>query len=373
MKLPWLDPSPLQVFAVEPGALQLTWGHLPRGQVTIRPNNQQPISMVHDGGPGALVLQNLKPGFRDLEIRHPDGVSRLSAVIPEPPRGEELYRIATISDLHLGSGNWGALRTIRDIAGDGSEHYDLRCASAAIAEAVEWGARLLIIQGDAAHHRRTRDFDLVDELVDRFPRLPMLMIPGNHDVDNAWPIEVPETFGKRALPMEMHVDVHDLPGVRVIIGNTTIEHAGRGTIKGVAGDLLEAAESSSTQNLMALHHQFQRFPVATYWPPGIPSGEGKQFLRKLGRLAPDTLVTSGHAHRHRARRVGSLLVTETGSTKDWPGTWTGYRIYETGMYQTVRRVAAPSAIAWTEHSRRALLGLWSPWSPGSLEDRCVAL
>lgn len=373
MHLPWLTPSPLQVFAVEPGALQLTWGRLPRGQLTIRQTNEQPISVVHDGGPGALVLQNLKPGYRDIEIEAPSGVIHLSAVVPEPPSGQELYRIATISDLHLGSGNWGALRTIGDIDVDDPDHYDLRCATAAITEAVEWGARLLIIKGDAVHHRRTRDFELLDELVDRFPRLPMILIPGNHDVDRAWPIEVPETFGKRGLRMERNVACHDLPGVRVIVGNTTIEHVGRGTIKHVAGDLLAAAGASPTQNLLAVHHQFQQYPVTTHWPLGIPSRESNAFLRKLSRTAPDTLVTSGHTHRHRARRVGPLLVTEVGSTKDWPGTWAGYRIYERGIYQTVRRVAAPAAIAWTEHSRRALFGLWSGWSPGQLDERCVAL
>lgn len=373
MRLTWLNPSPLQVWAVEPGAAQLTWGHLPRGQLSLEVIGHAPIRFVHEGGPGSLVLDNLRSGRVDIEVRSVEGVPRLQTDIPEAPYGDELCRIATISDLHLGSGNWGALRTIGDIEPNAVDHYDMRCATSAIRDALDWGASLLVIKGDAAHHRRTRDFELVAELVDRFPTLPMIMLPGNHDVDDAWPIDLPKSFGKRGLPFELGVRVHDMPGVRLIVGNTTIEHESHGTVKPIRTELLSEAEASSTPNLMLLHHQFQEYPVATYWPPGIPSAEAKPFLSDLAKVAPRTLVSSGHTHRHRIRRVGPLLVSEVGSTKDWPGGWAGYRVFEGGIYQTVRRVTAPAAISWTEYSRRAVGGLWSAWSPGQIDDRCAAL
>ncbi len=373
MSLPWLAPSPVQVWAVEPGAAQLTWGHLPRGQLTVEIANRQPISAVHEGGPGSLILENLQPGQTEIHLRWIGGVTRLSTTIPPAPPGQELMRIATVSDLHLGSRNWGALRTITDIETDDDDHYDMRCATAAINEAIDWGASLLIIKGDAAHHRRDRDFQLVGELVDRFPRLPMVMIPGNHDMDDAWPIPVPKTFGRRGLPLETGVVSHDFEGVRMIAGNTTVEHKRHGTIEPIAEEILDLAAESPVQNLLALHHQFQTLPMVTYWPPGISSAEANPFLDKLVRAAPRTFVTSGHTHRNRSRRSGPLVLTEVGATKDWPGTWGGYRIFEGGIYQTVRRIAASESISWTEYSRRALLGLWSPWSPGEISDRCIGL
>ncbi len=373
MNLVWLGPSALQVWAVEPGAAQLTWGSLPRGQLSVETSGRAPIRFVHEGGPGALVVENLPAGLIDINVRSIEEVVRLQTVIPEAPPGEELCRIATISDLHLGSGNWGALRTIRDIDPDAQDSYDMRCATAAVQEAIDWGASLLVIKGDAAHHRRTRDFELVGELVDRFPRLPMIMIPGNHDMDDAWPIEMPKAVGKRGLPYELGIRVHDMPGVRVTVGNTCIEHDDIGTVEPIREELLDAAASSADPNLMLLHHQFQQYPVITYWPPGIPSKESKPFLSDLAKAAPRTLVSSGHTHRNRTRRVGPVLVTEVGATKDWPGSWGGYRIFEGGLYQTVRRVSAPSAIRWTEFSRRAVGGLWSAWSPGKLSDRCATL
>ena len=371
--LPWLSPSPLAVWAVEPGAAQLTWGSLPRGQMAVDLSTGETVRFVHDGGPGSIVLENLPPGVVDIDVRTAAGQQRIQATIPEAPPGHELCRIATISDLHLGSRNWGALRTIADIEPDAPERYDMRCATAAIQDAIDWGASLLVIKGDAAHHRRTRDFELVGQLVDRFPRLPMILLPGNHDVDDAWPIELPDTVGRRGLPFERGVRTHDMDGVRIITGDTTIDLEDHGSIEPVRDDLLDAASSSETSNLMLLHHQFQKYRFPTYWPPGISSVEAKPFLADLGKAAPATLVSSGHTHRNRARRVGPVLVTEVGSTKDWPGGWAGYRVFEGGIYQTVRRVSAPTAIRWTEHSRRAVGGVWSAWSPGQISDRCVAL
>ena len=61
---------------------------------------------------------------------------------------------------------------------------------------------------------------------------------------------------------------------------------------------------------------------------------------------------------------------ETGSPKDYPGTWTGYVVHEGGVRQVVRRVAEPDCIRWTEHTRQLAFGAWGRWSPGSLADRC---
>jgi hypothetical protein len=113
-------------------------------------------------------------------------------------------------------------------------------------------------------------------------------------------------------------------------------------------------------------------PIPTHPPPGVPARDANPFLDAVAAAHPATVVTSGHTHRHRARRHGPLLVTEVGSTKDYPGTWAGYLVYEGGIVQTVRRVMAPEAIRWTERTARMFGGAWGRWSPGRLDDRCVA-
>ena len=59
--------------------------------------------------------------------------------------------------------------------------------------------------------------------------------------------------------------------------------------------------------------------------------------------------------------------------KDYPGVWAGYVVHDGGIVQTVRRVAEPSAMAWTEHSARAMGGIYRYWTPGRLDDRCFSL
>ena len=79
-------------------------------------------------------------------------------------------------------------------------------------------------------------------------------------------------------------------------------------------------------------------------------------------------MIAGHTHRNRRYRVRGIDVIEVGSTKDYPGQWAGYSVYEGGIRQVVRRVSQPDVIAWTEMTGRALGGLWRRWSPGSLAD-----
>jgi hypothetical protein len=121
-----------------------------------------------------------------------------------------------------------------------------------------------------------------------------------------------------------------------------------------------------------LHHQLTTAPVTTYPPPGVPAAEARRFLDEVAAAQPRTIVTSGHTHRHRARRHGPLVVTEVGSPKDYPGTWAGYLVYEGGIVQTVRRVMAPDAIRWTQRTARMFGGAWGRWSPGRLGDRCLS-
>ena len=107
--------------------------------------------------------------------------------------------------------------------------------------------------------------------------------------------------------------------------------------------------------------------------PGAPVPMAKRFLDAVAAAAPAALVVSGHTHRHRLRHRGPLAIAETGSPKDYPGTWTGYVVHERGLRQVTRRVARPDAIPWTEHSRWAGFGLWGLWSRGTLPHRCFTL
>jgi len=212
----------------------------------------------------------------------------------------------------------------------------------------------------------------VGALVDAFPELPMVAIPGNHDVDNGGG-RLPEHLGCRRVSMVHGVDHCDLPGLRVIVANSAIPNSGRGTVGSVAAAILDRAAESDRPILLLMHQQLQATRLPRYWPIGIPAPESTDFLDELDRLSQPVVVSSGHTHRNRIRRHGSVTLTEVASTKDWPGVWAGYDVFEGGLVQTVRRTSERSVLAWQEYSRRAVAGLWAHWSPGRLDDRCLSV
>ncbi|MEM9561859.1 MAG: metallophosphoesterase [Actinomycetota bacterium] len=365
------EASPPQVWAVEDDAVQLCWGDLPAGPVTATSRSGNAAATVdHAGGPGSLDLASLLPDTAvTIDLRWTGGATTLDAItLPSPP-GPQLTRFATISDLHLGAVTWGALRTMVDRS-DHPVPHPYRCASAAVAEAVAWGASYLVIKGDAVHHELPDHFEYLARLVDEFPDLPMLLIPGNHDVDARSEV-IPTTVGERGLPYVRAVDHVDLPGVRIIAADTTVRGRGVGTVERVGPAIEARVAEADRPSFVAIHQQLQPARLPRYWPAGIPAPGSTAFLDRLDRLDSPVTISSGHTHRNRSRRHGSLLLTEVASTKDWPGVWAGYAVHEGGIRQVVRRIAAPEAMAWTEYSRGALLGLWSRWSPGPIEQRCL--
>jgi 3',5'-cyclic-AMP phosphodiesterase len=165
--------------------------------------------------------------------------------------------------------------------------------------------------------------------------------------------------------------VRDVPGARIVVADTTRPEHDPGSFRLVGPAILEAAAGTTAQVVVLVHHQIQPLPLPTHWPPGVLAPGGQRFLRALAEANPRAVLSSGHTHRHRARRAGPVLVTEVGSPKDHPGTWAGYIVHDEGIRQVVRRVADPSVLRWTEDTKRALFGIWGRWSPGRLDDRCV--
>jgi hypothetical protein len=165
-----------------------------------------------------------------------------------------------------------------------------------------------------------------------------------------------------------------LPGIRLVLGHSARpgRHGGILTASDAAG-LARLAREAAGPAVLALHHPPRRWPVQTHYPPSIIWRDSARLVHELGAGRRSTLLVAGHTHRNRRYRVRGLTVAEVGSTKDYPGQWAAYSVYEGGIRQVVFRVEDPSAIAWTETTRRALGGIWGWWSPGRLSDRCFTL
>ncbi|HVE94903.1 MAG TPA: metallophosphoesterase [Acidimicrobiales bacterium] len=284
-----------------------------------------------------------------------------------PPPGRELYRFATVNDVHIGERAFGFRRTIREKGV--TVPYPVRCLRAALDEAQEWGAQRIVVKGDLTDLGRPPEFATVAEELARVDA-PVDVVLGNHDIGRRKSNGVPVLVGA-GLHVATDPTAIDVPGLRIVLAPTAHPPLGRGHVPPtIRQEILELIRGAGTPVLVAVHHYPQRWRFATNWPPGIPGNEAQPLLDAIDRTSPGAVFVSGHSHRHRLHRHGTLRVAELGSTKDFPGTWAGYVVYEGGIRQVVRRVAEPSAIEWTDRTRRTLFGLWGLWSPGTLEGRC---
>jgi predicted phosphodiesterase len=357
----------VRVFAVEPTAVQIDWHRLAPGRHEVAAGTRA-VTVESDGGPGAVVIDGLAPGATVDITLNGRVVDRATTLTPPP--GRLLIRVATISDLHLGENTFGHLP--RCVSSDeAATAHPVFCTRAAIRELVAWGAELLIVKGDIAHDNHVDEYDLAATLLRDVP-IPMMVIPGNHDGGNRRRHDPTRALAKHGIELIDGVGVVDVPGLRIVGVDTRTDKQG-GTVVAVTPAVLDAlAGAPAPGALVAMHHNLMTTPVPTFPPPGVPSRQAVRYLDAIAAAHPTTIVTSGHTHRHRARRHGPLLVTEVGSPKDYPGTWGGYLVYEGGVVQTVRRVMAPDAIRWTDTTARMFGGAWGRWSPGRLDDRCVS-
>ncbi len=363
----------LRVFAVEDTSVQLTWRRLGPGKLDVSVGGHHDRTAIEDG-PGAVTIEGLRPEpDQRVDVSHIDlGRETVEFCTLPPPPGAELFRFATVSDLHIGIDHFDIRQAMPDL-GVGGPAQPRVCAAAAIDEALAWGAQRIVVKGDITDKNRPRQWE---EAAGLFADLdvPVDAILGNHDLyrrtDAIPAADIARRFG---VPVQLEPTAIDVPGLRIVLCPTSIPGHSGGRIprdlREATCDLLAEADGPA---LIVLHQQLQRLPLATYYPPGIPEPQASMFLRAVAVANPRAFLTSGHTHRHRRRQVGPLVVTEVGSPKDYPGTWAGYVVHEGGIRQVVKRVAEPAAIAWTEACRHAVFGVWGRWSPGRLADRCFS-
>jgi Icc protein len=288
-----------------------------------------------------------------------------------PPPGPELFRFAAINDLHIGAENFGFFGSMREKP-QPDELHPVRCARSAIADALAWGAQMLIVKGDLTHKGRLAEWQVVGDLLGGLP-VPVAVVPGNHDAGPEANLEPQPALAAHGLHLMHGVEAIDLPGLRLLLVDSSHPHHKAGTLAGRADTVIRLAGRTDLPVMVALHHQLEPMSIPRIFPRGIPHREGLPFLDALAAANPDTVVTCGHTHRHRRYHHGPVTLSEVGSTKDYPGTWSGYAVHQGGLRQVVRRVSAADCLPWLEYSGQAVGGIWRFWSPGRLGDRCFTL
>ena len=362
----------VDVFAVEDTTAQLVWSDLAAGEVRIDVGGRTAV-IDHPGGPGAFQLDDLTPDTRfSVRVTAADGetAQRRMRTLPRPP-GPELFRFATVNDLHLGRGERGLHGHLPHGDVDAASH-PLAAARDAIQDAADWGAELLVVKGDICEQTYDWIWDQAADLLVDLP-MPVRLLPGNHDSGSLRRFEPEDGAARHGLRLTRGVDHLDVPGLRILLVDSTIDGTGWGAVGRHADEVATLAGAAATGVFVATHHQAQRFRVPTYWPHGIPAPDARTFAQALVAANPQALASSGHTHRCRLRNIGGLPWSEVAATNHFPGVWAGYRVHEGGIMQVVRRTADPDTLAWSEHTRDMLGGVWALWATGTISDRCFTL
>lgn len=289
------------------------------------------------------------------------------------PAGGVLSRVATVSDMHVGEPGFGMRHRIAEPRGT-SPSYTVRALRAALAEAVAWGAELIVVKGDMTWSARAWQWEAVADALGAC-RVPVVAALGNHDVSRRGVNGrvILERAGVQVVDGALAIDVR---GARVVVANTAVRGLSEGSVDAslrarivALASAAPTARSGVSGVIVMLHHYVDRFSRPTRYPKGVPAGEGRALLRELAAVG-NVLVTCGHSHRHRRYEREGVAVSEVGSTKDYPGVWAGYAVDAGGVRQVVKRIEEPSVVAWTERTAGWMGGAWGAWTPGLRSWRC---
>jgi Icc protein len=305
------------------------------------------------------------------------------------PRARRTASFATLNDLHFGEPKFGGRLTADHEYGDEEPGFPLIRASDtevpywrmmnedAIDEINAAGVDAAFVKGDIADVGLPEQFGHARAAFARFA-MPHHAFLGNHDYygrhNGAGEVDGYALLGQPPAPRQV-----ELGGWRLLL----LETAEPGHHHGVFADerlawLAEAlAETRALEQptLLLMHHQ----PVPPEHRDSYPNSIGMdpehslRFFALIGASPQVKGVLIGHTHRNRVRRyraAGPAPFVEVHCTKDYPGGWAHYELYEDGSFrQEVRRTSSPRALAHSTRCRQCFRGLYRDFALGGLEER----
>jgi 3',5'-cyclic AMP phosphodiesterase CpdA len=175
----------------------------------------------------------------------------------------------------------------------------------------------------------------------------------------------------------------DLPGVTLALLDTVIPGTDTGTLDDDQLEWLDdlAAEKEREGTMvMAMGHHHPWSPHNSVRPDsyfGIHPDWSERLFELIARRPAIVAYTCGHTHRNRVRRFPELTAevpfVEVGCTKDFPGSWAEYRVFEGGILQVHHRTSTPAALAWSEQCRGLYMGTYEQYASGTVDDRCFVI
>ena len=320
------------------------------------------FAVVHEGG---RVRR-----YDDLE---PDTVHELEGfalqTLPEP--GELLATFVTVNDVHFGEEVCGQI-TGEDIgptfrSEPGEDPYPEVMNRAAVVEMAAVAADAVLVKGDLTSNGTVEEYDAFRAVYEPAFGERLHVVRGNHESYNH------ATFA--ADPVQRV----DLPGVTLLLIDTSVDGSPAGTVRPEQLDEIDSVAAGAERPVLLFghHHVGDRHSREkadrTF---GIDIDASDALVALVARRPAIRGYFAGHTHRNRVRRfeaTAEVPWVEVACVKDFPGAWAEYRVHEAGILQILHRISQPEALVWSERTRHMYEGLYEDYAFGSLADRCFEI
>jgi predicted phosphodiesterase len=281
------------------------------------------------------------------------------------PPGERLATVATVNDVHFGETICGVLDGV-DLGPvlsvePGEPPYPETMNRAAVEEIAAINPDAVVAKGDLTSNGSSDQFRAFLDCYQSVFGDRLYYVKGNHDV-----------AGDESFPAPATIEL-ELPGVRLAVLDTSVPGSAAGAVSADQLEWLDELAARSDRPVLAMgHHHLDIGPPSA----GIDPADSALVAELVARRPLIAGYFAGHTHRNRVQHLaatGTFPWTEVSSTKDFPGAWAEYRVYEGGILQVMHRISSPDALSWTERTRAMFGGLYPAYSFGALHDRCFPI
>jgi predicted phosphodiesterase len=325
------------------------------------------------------VSEEMAVVFEGTDVRRYDGLEPDTAfefdgvagrTLPHPG-GELLCRVATVNDVHFGETECGVIEGMEIgpvlSAEPGEPPYPDTMNRAAVDEIQAIEPAAVVAKGDLTTRGLRDEYEQFLACYGEAFGDTLFHIRGNHDGYYG------ETFASDG-PIEVA-----LPGVTLAVLDTVIPLHTTGQVTQAQLDWLDELATRVDTPVLVFGHHHVWSPVskkreATYF--GISPDDSDKLIDVFTRHPNLVGYFAGHTHRNRVRLIpstGNVPWVEVSATKDFPGAWAEYRVFDGGILQVMHRIASPDALRWTERTRQMFGGLYPQYSFGEMKDRCFVV
>ena len=356
---------------------------------TVEPSTPTRVARIEGLAPASSYTLEIESENGE-RATHDEFFPHAAETLPAPT-ARETATFASLNDVHFGEKKIGGVLTEDKEYGDEAPGFPVIHAddteipyprfmnADAVAQINRLGVDAAIIKGDIADRGLAEQFEEARKCFEGFS-VPHHVLLGNHDYlgqRNGKPEDGYTLLGQEPAPRRV-----ELGGWQLLFVDTVLP----GKHHGVFGEdrlaWLDASLSESdarhAPTLIVMHHQ----PVPPAHEDGYPNSIGlvpEDSLRLFDVVSRHPTVRAvliGHTHRNRVRvypETGAVPFAETSNSKDYPGTFAHYRLFEDGSFhQEVRRIDSPRALLHSTRCRDLFNGLYRHFALGSLSDRCFA-